>query len=373
MLKVLLLSLSSHLAFAELVPDLKTPGRLLLSEDVTSGLLAIESPAPHITQAYFVEDEKRTPLAIKFNSDASEVQLMIPENLRSRKDAIALEVAENSQIFEDGRVVFSALDSKVDGKQAKLESHSGNHRIGFWGNLNDSVVWDFDRTNCGMYSVELTYSLAGKTSDVEVAIGGSKPVRRTITSTGSWYCYTTVNLGRVYMEKDNPTTVRVKGLKKKGGAVMNLKAVTLRPAPEGPVDVVMPGDNHSITLMANDATVYGTKLRWEPQPKKRCLGYWIRAKDYATWDFTCASKGKYKLIIYQGCSESDAGSEVDVIIGSQKKSFVVKNTGHFQKFEPVELGVFDLEKGQHHLEVRAKKIQNVAVMDIQKMTLTPVK
>ena len=52
---------------------------------------------------------------------------------------------------------------------------------------------------------------------------------------------------------------------------------------------------------------------------------------------------------------------------------MVKDTGHFQKFEPVEIGVLDLTEGQHHLEVRARKIKNIAVMDIQKMTLTPVR
>lgn len=372
MLKFSLWVLSCATAMADLVPDPKIPGRLLLTGEVSSGVINLKTPAPHITEAYFSADEKRTPLSIKFNKDASEVQLVIPEKLRSQKGPIALEVAENSQIFEDGRVVFSALDSRVEGKQAKLETHPGNHRIGFWANIDDSVVWDFKRSNCGMVSVELTYSLAGKSSDVEVSIGGSDPVRGTIASTGSWYCYTTVKLGRVYMEKDSATTVTVKGLKKSGGAVMNLKSVTLRPAPEGPKDVVDAGLDGIVALMATDATVYGKKLRWEPLPKKRCIGYWVHQKDYATWDFKIAKKGKYKLAIFAGCGSKDAGSSVDVIIGEQKKSFVVKDTGHFQKFEPIDLGVVSLESGQHHLEIRAREIANVAVMDIQKLVLSPV-
>ena len=201
MLKILLASLSIAAATAELIVDPEIPGRMLLSGKVSSGVVSLKTPAPHITEAYFADDKERTPLTIKFNKDATEVQLIIPEKLRSRKDAIALEVAENSQIFPNGRVVFSALDSRVEGKQAKLETHPGNHRIGFWANINDSVVWDFRRSNCGMVSVELTYSLAGKTSEVEVTIGGSDPVRGTIYSTGSWYCYTTVNLGKVHGER----------------------------------------------------------------------------------------------------------------------------------------------------------------------------
>ena len=62
MLKVLLMALSTTAALAELVPDPKVPGRLLLSEDVSSGVVSLKTPAPHITEAYFANDEERTSL-----------------------------------------------------------------------------------------------------------------------------------------------------------------------------------------------------------------------------------------------------------------------------------------------------------------------
>jgi hypothetical protein len=111
----------------------------------------------------------------------------------------------------------------------------------------------------------------------------------TIDSTGSWYRYTTANLGWLYLEHDKPTTLSV------------------------------------------------------------------------------------KVTLYQGCGKEQGGSPVSLHPADQMKPFQVLATGHFQDFQAVDLGTFDLAKGAHHLELRPTGKVKVAVMDVQKIVLSPAK
>lgn len=353
--------------------DGSIPRKVLLKNAPATRSIPLTTPAPYITQAYFSEDPQRQALRIAFNADATEVALKIPENLRAMSGPITLEIAEKSVAFPDGQIIFSALDAKVEGPgRAKLESHPGNYRVGFWADLKDSVVWDFSPTTCGMYSVELSYSLAGKGSDIEVSLGG-QVVKGSLASTGTWYEYTTQSLGRIYLADDKPTKLSVKGTKILGGAVMNLKAVTLRPAPEGDEPIAKPASDGKVTLMANQATVYGQKLRYEPQPKKLCIGYWTVPTDFVSWDLEVPAEGEYQVRIFQGCSNDNAGSPVDVLAGGEKVSFKVLATGHFQKFVPVDAGVVLLKKGANRIVVQPQGKVKTAVMDVQKIELIPVR
>lgn len=354
--------------------DGKSPRHEIVAGDYSAGKISLRVPSPNFTQAYFTKDENREPLQISFNKDATEVTLEVPEDKRNSTDSVTLEIAENSVSYPDGQIIFSALDSRVEGAgKAQLETHPGNHRVGFWADLNDSVVWDYKPTTWGMYWVEVTYSLAGKGSEVEVKLG-DEAVTGSLESTGTWYRYTTKRLGRIYLADDRkPVKLSVKGTKKLGGAVMNLKAVTLRPAPEGNHPVAKAAEDGSITLMANQATVYGQKLRYEPQPKKLCIGYWTIPGDYVTWKMDVPKAGDYKVTIFQGCTEENAGSPVNVLIGKKKLSYKVKGTGHFQKFDPVDLGAMTLGQGVYPLEVRPQGKTKLAVMDIQKIVLSPLK
>ncbi|MFT5130962.1 MAG: hypothetical protein ACI8W8_004595, partial [Rhodothermales bacterium] len=151
-------------------------------------------------------------LILGFNSDATEITL---EGKISGD--LDLETAENSQQFADGRWVLSALDSKVDGTRAKLESHPGSHRIGFWSRVEDRVIWELKASRPGMYDVNLTYSLAGGASDLEIGIG-KEMLTATIDKTGSWYRYRTVPIGRVYIPAAGKYAVAVGCSKKTGGA-----------------------------------------------------------------------------------------------------------------------------------------------------------
>ena len=198
---------------------------LTINKVPENGKLQLPTPFANITQAYLANDPKRAPLSVTFNPDATKITVAIPKNSKH----ITLETAEKSTQYVDGRIVFSALDSTVTGTKAKLETHRGNHRVGFWVNIDDYVSWGQAISRPGTYDVELTYSLAGgKGNDIAIDYAG-KTLTKTIQSTGSWYVYTTVPVGRVTVTKDGRVPMKVYCTKKTAGAVMNLKAVTLRP------------------------------------------------------------------------------------------------------------------------------------------------
>jgi arylsulfatase A len=129
-----------------------------------------------------------------------------------------------------------------------------------------------------------------------------------------------------------------------------------------------------ITLPARTAEVHGLQLRFEPMPHKNTLGYWTRAEDWASWEFTVTTPGKFAVEVLQGCGKGQGGSEVQVKLGEQNLSFTVEDTGHFQNFKPRDIGALTLPKaGRYTLEVRPTKKAAAAVMDLRQVTLKPAK
>lgn len=158
-----------------------------------------------------------------FNRDATQIWLHAPADMKQAE----LTTAEKSGQLENGTIVFSALDAKVVGEKAKLETHPGNHRIGFWTAGTDYVTWDIDLKDAvGDYDVELVYSRSGKLgAEAAVQINESSlPVKLNVT--GSWYDYHVHPIGSVTLNNRKSHTVTVKSTKQIG-AVMNLKAVLL--------------------------------------------------------------------------------------------------------------------------------------------------
>jgi hypothetical protein len=210
--------------------DRSTPGKIIwtVKDWPVNGRLIKPKSIGNITVAYFANDAARKPLTVEFNRDATVVALHVPKQAPA-KSAVVLEVAEKSTRHPDGRIVLSALDAKVHGSKAKLETHPGNHRIGFWVNAADFVQWKFNFPRAGTYEAELTYSAASPSGTKAIIAIGEQSAPVSLRTTGSWYRYSTLTVGRIKIPKTGPQIITVKCTKKIGGAVMNLKAVTLRP------------------------------------------------------------------------------------------------------------------------------------------------
>ena len=334
------------------------------------GRLNLPTPFAHITRADLVEGRQRRALRWLFNADATQLLLELPPTAPANLPAvIELETAEKSAQFAGGRITFSALDAKVAGSKAKLESHPGNHRVGFWTDAADAVTWEHKATRWGRYDVEVTYSAAGGEGTellVEVA-GKTFTVAR--PSTGSWYRYATLPVGRFYLEKQQPFSVKVGCATLKGAAVANLKAVTLRPAPEG--EAITQDAVGVVTLAASNAITYSVTMRYEPAEKKNCMGYWVNPADWAEWEFAVTKPGVFTVEVSQGCV--GGGSKVFVEAGGAQLEFEVENTGHFQNFKPRVIGEVTLKAaGTHVLAIKPQTKKGGAVMDIRQVRLVPV-
>jgi len=81
-----------------------------------------------------------------------------------------------------------------------------------------------------------------------------------------------------------------------------------------PMPVVAQSDDGTILLSGSVATIRGTTLRWEPQEKKRTLGFWTRADDAAEWTFAVESAGAFDVEVLQGCGKGQGGSEMTLTI-----------------------------------------------------------
>ena len=334
------------------------------------GRIAVPIGFPQVIRATAADGPRDVPVDI--SADATSVALLLPPAERAPA-SITVETADETCQFDDGRIVFTALDARVTGDRARLESQPGTARIGFWTQASDSVGWTRKATRWGMYDVRLTYSNASPPgTEIAVDVCGTT-LSGTLASTGSWYRYTTLPLGRVYLPTAGEQTVAVRCTKLVGGAVMNLKAVTLEPACEGTPPVQ--ADDGSITLHGRDATVLGTTLRYEPAEKKQTLGYWTRTTDAAAWTFTVRRPGAFDVEVLQGCGTGHGGSEMLVQFDGDEAAalaFTVEDTGGFQAFKPRVIGRVQVaEAGVHHLRIAPRTIAKAAACDIRQVRLIP--
>lgn len=153
-----------------------------------------------------------------------------------------------------------------------------------------------------------------------------------------------------------------------GDAVPPIESISLTPAPEGREDLTE--NDGRVVLHSRDATVLGKMLRYEPNPKKLCLGFWTQPEDRGVWTFEIDEPGTFNVEIDQGCGKGQGGSRGFVATAGTELAFDVEDTGHFQNFRTRSLGkVTFKEAGKHTLTVGAHQKAKVAVMDVREIRL----
>lgn len=129
-----------------------------------------------------------------------------------------------------------------------------------------------------------------------------------------------------------------------------------------------------IRLHAKDAIVHGEKLRYESESHKNVLGFWTNPNDWAEWKFTPPAAGTYEVEIQQGCGQGAGGAEVHVELSGQAPlKFTVVDTGHFQNMILRTIGQVELAGGEQTLAVKPQSKPGVAVMDIRRIVLRPIR
>jgi len=126
-------------------------------------------------------------------------------------------------------VTVKAADAKIHGANARYEVGPDRDNIGFWSKTDTSVSWDV-LLQPATYEVVVTYALDPKSGGGEYAVEiAGRTLKTKPAGTGDWGKFTQKSLGKVKIERAGTVAIVVKPLSVKGGGVMNLQAVTLKP------------------------------------------------------------------------------------------------------------------------------------------------
>jgi hypothetical protein len=129
----------------------------------------------------------------------------------------------------------------------------------------------------------------------------------------------------------------------------------------------------SILLHSRDAITHGSTIRYEPEPHKNTIGYWVKQEDWVSWNFEVPAPGKYTVEILQGCGPKSGGSEVEFTSANQTLTMTVQETKGFQDFLQRQIGAFEFKTpGEYTLSVKPKTKPGLAVMDLRQVRLIPM-
>lgn len=228
--------------------------------------------------------------------------------------------------------------------------------------------WKFKARRWGHYAVWLTYTLKHATLGAQVKLGEQR-LRKVLTAAAKPQ---KVYFGELFIEKAGDADFALYTPASGAGAGFVIEQLEFIPAPEG--EEIKQADDGSITLLAKDATTWSENMRYEPAEKKNCLGYWTEPDDFAEWEFAVSKPGRFSVAVFQGCGGGNHGSQVAVKSGGQEIKFTVQDTGGFQNWAEVKAGEIEIKSaGKHRLVIDPVNKTKSAVLDVQKVVLSPVK
>ena len=149
---------------------------------------------------------------------------------KSQKAEAGDQASKRREQAADGSVRLLAKDVTIHGATVRYEPQPHKNTVGYLTDAKDWVSWNFKLNNPGTFKVELTQA-CGKGSggsDYTVTIG-DEVLRDTVPDTGSFTNFVNRTIGQVKLGRPGDYMVSVKPIKKPGLAVMDLRAITLKP------------------------------------------------------------------------------------------------------------------------------------------------
>ena len=139
-------------------------------------------------------------------------------------------------------------------------------------------------------------------------------------------------------------------------------------------------------LPARDASTTGGIERSNRYPNDSFFRNWTSTDDTITWDIDVLEDGEFEVIVYYTCPEADAGSTIELSIGSQTLESVIQQAhdselqgmehdrikrqeSYVKDFRPASLGTIQLQKGTDTLTMKAIEIPGSQVMEFRLMIL----
>jgi alpha-L-fucosidase len=124
-----------------------------------------------------------------------------------------------------------------------------------------------------------------------------------------------------------------------------------------------------LTLPANQAMVYGKSLTVESKEGKDNLGFWTNAGDWADWAVAVTRPGRFRVTAELAAEQA---TTFTVRIGDQSLRAATPNTGGYNVFQKVDLGVIDIKAaGNAVVEVRPAA-ENWRPLNLRSIQLVPI-
>ncbi len=143
---------------------------------------------------------------------------------------VAAEVPKANEQRADGSIVLLATNAVTHGKQIRYEPQPHKNTIGYWTKTEDWVSWDFIVTKPGTFSATLTQACGKGSGGSEVAFSvGEQTIEDIVPDTGAFTNWVERTIGTFNLSTAGTYTITVKPTKKPGVAVMDLRAITLKP------------------------------------------------------------------------------------------------------------------------------------------------
>jgi putative heme-binding domain-containing protein len=136
-------------------------------------------------------------------------------------------------------------------------------------------------------------------------------------------------------------------------------------------EVVRPGDDGRITLLATTAEIYGPSIVLEDQYQN--LGYWSSESDRAAWSVEVEREGEFTVRLNYACADESSGNRYALEAGSKQLAGKVAGTGSWDNYRTVDVGRVSLAAGKQQIVVRPSDPVRGALLDLKSIELTPAK
>ena len=130
----------------------------------------------------------------------------------------------------------------------------------------------------------------------------------------------------------------------------------------------------NVHLPAGEAVIHGETARCQTTDGHENIGYWTDKNNWVSWDFRVTTPGKFDVEISLACNADTPDSEYAVTVAEQTLQGKVESTGDWNKYVTRTLGTIALSKaGRYTLSVKPTAMPHSAVMNLESVTLKPVK
>ena len=145
---------------------------------------------------------------------------------------------------------------------------------------------------------------------------------------------------------------------------------------EGDPVVIRPrvaaGPDGALALSAATAELLGETIQVETRYGDPSIGYWTQASDGLRWPVRLAAAGRYRVAVDAACPDDTAGTKLRLKIGEADLPVTVPATGGWDRFQTHQLGDLVLPAGDLDASLAVTDMPGGAVMNLRRITLSPI-